>query len=881
MMKKKILAILLSLIYIISALPAFAAEAEEAAGLEFFRAFSFAPDEKMPSDALTRYELTEIFYKIVTKEEEIYPCENSSPNFIDVDSQKATSVDFVCGMGVMNGVGDRRFNPEGSLTYVQLIKTMVSFLGYDEAAKSKGGYPNGYYAVGSNLGITMDAPGSMDTVVTWDIAQKVFLNAIDADVAMMLNGQLKVLEGTNYMKYYHGIKIASGVVTADGYSDTDGNKSQYYGIVKINSIEFDVLEGARKILENGGRYVTFMYKEDKRRPEIVYFEIDDIKEIKILSYDLKTVTNDAITYYEGTKEKSLKYNITTKVMYNGTPLNSYLPGDLNPFDTKDGYMLCIDNDQNGILDSVYINAYEVMIAGTIRDGVVYSKFPVAAGSLKKIDLEKMNEGTLLNAEGKTMNWKDIKEGDILCYERDKSNEVTKAYMVMDQGGGIVEEVVFENTYVKKVKISDMWYEFGKSTRLNTEISKVKPGVNVVLYFGIESTVVDFEIATVSGLKTGYVTAYKKGGGLDEKYTLRVFTEQSKFEAYDLAEKVRCAAISYKPIDLINTVLGVSDGKVKRQLIKYTLNDNNEINLISVVGGDDLVVLEGLDGTSSMLWRYELNTFGLKIYLGTTSSVFVVPTEAYRDVDSMYNVTDRSVFGNNGTFTIAAYNDDKLGRSKLAQHVVYIDDTAATGVNFNTSYPFIAIESIKSVIDEDGTDRVKIIGLGMIDGQNASYGEFYAEDVSVLNVGPGGTPVEAGDVIKVEKNVDGRIGRAQLVLDKSANKLHNGTSAMANPSAAYPAEASDLKVRYSYGKVVSKADGYCTVELINTDSSVTYESYVTSRMQRIYTIDRNGQITSVPYSEDLIFDSDTFGDDASNVFVFLRGPYFVGGIVFNE
>jgi len=56
--------------------------------------------------------------------------------------------------GLVNGVGNGKFEPEEEVTYEQAVKIIVSSVGYTPKAEISGGYPSGYMLVGNQIGIT-------------------------------------------------------------------------------------------------------------------------------------------------------------------------------------------------------------------------------------------------------------------------------------------------------------------------------------------------------------------------------------------------------------------------------------------------------------------------------------------------------------------------------------------------------------------------------------------------------------------------------------------------------------------------------------------------------------------------------------------------------
>lgn len=81
--------------------------------------------------------------------------------------------------GIINGDGSGNFNPNKNITNEEIVKMIVCLLGYGEMAEMRGGYPAGYTALASNLGITNGLKLKAETpAVKRDVAIMIF-NALD------------------------------------------------------------------------------------------------------------------------------------------------------------------------------------------------------------------------------------------------------------------------------------------------------------------------------------------------------------------------------------------------------------------------------------------------------------------------------------------------------------------------------------------------------------------------------------------------------------------------------------------------------------------------------------------------------------------------------
>jgi uncharacterized protein YvpB len=98
-----------------------------------------------PRNEITRAEFTAMLCRAM-KEENSAKSLTGQSEFSDVKSSNWASgyIQWAKNNGIINGVGDGRFDPQGNATYEQTVKMIVLAMGYEERlAESKGGYPRG------------------------------------------------------------------------------------------------------------------------------------------------------------------------------------------------------------------------------------------------------------------------------------------------------------------------------------------------------------------------------------------------------------------------------------------------------------------------------------------------------------------------------------------------------------------------------------------------------------------------------------------------------------------------------------------------------------------------------------------------------------------
>lgn len=103
--------------------------------------------------------------------------------------------------GIIDGKGDNKFDPEGMISNEEAIKMIIAAIGYSPKAEHKGGYPNGYVSIATELGVTDQIKVTGDAnALRGDVMEMVY-NSLD--IPMMIEKQTpdsveyEIADGTN------------------------------------------------------------------------------------------------------------------------------------------------------------------------------------------------------------------------------------------------------------------------------------------------------------------------------------------------------------------------------------------------------------------------------------------------------------------------------------------------------------------------------------------------------------------------------------------------------------------------------------------------------------------------------------------------------------
>ena len=87
--------------------------------------------------------------------------------------------------GFINGYDDTTFGPDDQVTYAQACKMLVAAIGYTTYAENQGGWPSGYVAQATTLGITAGVSATNDTNLTRAQVATLIYNAMDVPLCVI------------------------------------------------------------------------------------------------------------------------------------------------------------------------------------------------------------------------------------------------------------------------------------------------------------------------------------------------------------------------------------------------------------------------------------------------------------------------------------------------------------------------------------------------------------------------------------------------------------------------------------------------------------------------------------------------------------------------
>lgn len=442
-----------------------------------------------PDSTITRAEFTKIICEIQNMNGE---GNKGATAFTDVPADHWASgyINFASSMGIINGMGDGTFVPDGPVTYEQAVKMLVVTLGYEPMAKQMGGYPTGYLAVAQQRGVlkSITAPASTDPAPRNLIAQIVY-NALD--VPMMVQTGFgsdvtyEVQDGNNWTarttllssKLDVG-KLAGEVVANEkiGYGGYSASKDGYITFRADENFkstdeawELDS-DGFRTYTAYTGetnasdllgyRCVAYMRETTSNEYEVVAIVPEEGKN-NALTIDLADVDEDPdrfiiddandryrLAYFESedarrSTQVDLRYNDSTdsdeqfvviwnnQNGYNGTYSNvESLEVIRSSVSDLSARLTMIDWDNDDVYDLIKVDAYLHAIVDTVDvdDGIIRTK----GGD--RIDLQIDDNDinvSIKDVDGNAVELDSLEENDVLAVITDGSNLRSNDFENMD------------------------------------------------------------------------------------------------------------------------------------------------------------------------------------------------------------------------------------------------------------------------------------------------------------------------------------------------------------------------------------------------------------------------------------------------------------------
>ena len=602
--------------------------------IDFLAKLGIMDADADPEATITRAEMAKIVMMCIGQGEDLAPTDTQ---FTDVNASNEYSgyIQLAGSAGIMVGSGDGTFNPNGNVTYNQMVKLLTHAIGHEAFAQAAGGYPGGYLITASNNEMLVGTTPAGEQAVSHGVAAILIKNALDIDVYERISYgdsyEYVSKAGVTTLTKFFDVYEFQGVITANHFASLSGTAS-----LKEDEI---LLDGATVIKtgESGaedylGYLVNLYVKVDKdaRYNTIVAAYPLETATTVVNGEDVMNRTSETLLVYlnaEG-EEEELKIDTNADMIYNGSP-KFWAAADLKG---NFGDITAIDNDSDGDADVLIVYNYKNVVVNSVKvaDSIVKTKGEIdPAWQSIVIDPESRSvKTTLVDADGEDIAIEDLEEWNVLSVAVSESGDVMKVVLCDETLEGTIESYGDDTITVDGT-------EYKYDTTKVAAPSDADFGRDAVFYLDFTGRIaaIDFEGAT-AGMEYGYLKAAGiSGTGFSRKVEMELLVEEG-LTVFELANEVKINGTTIDKEAAIADAAITDSGSAKAQLVMYKLDDEGKIVAIktaqdgSAMSKEDRLsefTLDYVMSGSNVMYLRNYNIFSGGYFVSENTKAFVVPT----------------------------------------------------------------------------------------------------------------------------------------------------------------------------------------------------------------------------------------------------------------
>lgn len=783
-------------------------------------------------DSVTRAEFTALALRLMGLEELAY----SRPmqiNYDDVseDHWARGLILLASEMGIINGVGNNRFEPERPVSQNEAIKIVVCALGYGPMALHMGDeFPATYINIATKLKLLRGLDGQAN--FTRGHAAILLKNALTVDI---MDGMGKVITGNTVLRRYLDVTAMRGFVT--GTETVNSNDQIKPGYIEI---EGKIYKLRQKIDEElfGCEVNFYLSKNDKEGEVIYYLEVlENDNRLVVPSEDiLPSTTLSELRYIYGKNtDKVARLSGGLLIYYNGRKVGS---ADRNAqrLMPNQGEVTLLDKEGDGVYDAAIVTDYQTVVVNHISQDKIYDIFHNHIAIDTDVTVSISRNGEDIDAS-------ELKTGDVLAVAKSLDNQKVKiladykkitGYVsyITESRTGDVYGVVTENGETIELQPSVNYINAvtsGKAPKL-LEIDKRVLDLWVDAFDKIAyAEVMESEVVSSTTTQYGYILSAFVRKDFEDKVFLKMLTEDNRIGVYVLADKTAFArnvlgAYSQRnstPSEVL-TALGGADN-LNRQLVQFRADESGTIKRLYLADFADNPDVISLDVPKDNFY-YRQGVLEQKYFVDDTTLVFSVPADgAYESVVSAGKPSQFFSEGWARECTLYDVENGHVGAVVVHDKVTITYDSPQEGFEEIISYaasPILFVSGSARRLAEDGEYYFKIDGKQNGEDVSKTLSEELRVDMTVIN------QLSRGSVIQYETNA-GQKSWAQtsdeveqiVVFEKLFDFEEDmGSGIRWNHNTAY---SESPEIMTLWGTLKSVDPGYCSVEVDTSDGPVSY------------------------------------------------------------
>ena len=580
-MKKRIFAILITIVMAVQSLTAFASmdfENSDSAAVRFVVALGFMSVDEYSNRFWDDVPVTRIeFAKIICKMNNLTPAEEpQTVLFDDVNADERKYAETVARYGYMSGYGDGRFGPDDYLTKSQLLTVIVKIMGGEAFAQAAGGYPIGYIEAGQRLGLKSRNLAATENIAKQIDVANIIYDAMHSEifdvVGITSNGgvQYATKEGYTFLSEKLNIYKHEGIMLADEVTGLDQAGGVGDNAVRIgDQVFYDTNHLSDGFL--GNSVIVYEKKtEDDYYGEIIYIEPTKDNNVIFIdgtTYEFGAIEDRRVIYYDDNRTRDISLDYAVSMIYNGVAEDF----DSSKITAQCEEIYFIDNDDDRLYEVVSVYDYE--------DCVITSTRPeeqeiLLDYNVKKIALEDVY--SRIYSDDYEIGISELKAGDVISVALSRNTSGDKLYTIRLGNGNISGSItgMYMSDEYTEVVIDEKEYRLSSTAKnLISEGQLVEPrsGDSGVFRLNARNEIVAWDLTAEE--EVAYLCGYGRvEKNFEDALQIAIFTQRGELKKISSSEKIRINGTRMKIEEIFNNP-DIVENLSTRQLIKVLYKED--------------------------------------------------------------------------------------------------------------------------------------------------------------------------------------------------------------------------------------------------------------------------------------------------------------------
>ena len=709
-------------------------------------------------------------------------------SFDDVSSETMNynEIEYCIDMGIISV--DKEFHPNKPITMAEFSKMVCCALGYRRYASALGGYPDGYLNIAKQCDFYQGINLSGDSYIKCSDADEISASILLSEYIPIDKYENK--ENINVLYKFFGIYRVSGIITQNEITGLYAPVGVAENHIKIDNEEYLVSDLLKTdLLYNIGYNIdAWVIEEDDDIDRIICFRQSSKMHVtEIDSDDFISLREGKIRYYDNGKDKTVNLPISCSIIFNGEAVSDEISADV--FKGRWGKIKIIKAN-GGNVSTILIKAYDNYFVSSI-DALNYECFDGTREttldlpqsiSFRDKSGEIAKNTYFFNNIGETKKFDDISVNSVISVAKNNNN--IECIITKESISGRVESIDVDEEETS-ICIDNNMYFFSKEMK-NSRSKNIRIGGDYVCFLDANG-----KIAAAKEKKSNenemiwaYLIGLSNESDDRERVMMKAITSTDGRVALPCAKKINIDGKSHKSdYKVLENIFKEGGNAFVKQLVRFSVNDNGEINKIDTVSFDSSAESMSnslhlvFDGKSvPTYFKSNLKSFGMNVQYNANTVVFYIPEDESKLDD--YIVVPLSKFVTDKKYRIKAYSTDRY--SFNAEAIICYDNVVSTSPMMYQDY-LTVVSDISVGLNDNNEVVTKITGY-----QKDNEASWNVQDSNVMKIGrtqigyssspDGNLSVGVGDTIRFDTDSDGNIVNIQLIYDCSESEFHMPISA---------------------------------------------------------------------------------------------------------